>query len=252
MGSFTKDDQPSVWEKFPQLKKIPREKFPAHVLIIPDGNGRWANKFHYLPVIGHRNGYKVLKDSIRKLQELPIKIVTVWAFSADNWKRSKKEIDTLMQIFEQAIGEIAGELMQKNVRFMHIGRKDRIPNTLKNAIDKLEDKTSKNNSRIFSLAIDFSGQDQELRMMEVIHNLPKNTKITLDLVKELRDAKGKIPPSDLIIRTSGEQRASDLGWLSQNSEFYSISKLLPDAKPDDFIEAIIDYSKRERRFGARP
>lgn len=241
----------NIWEQFPELKKIPREKFPEHVLIIPDGNGRWANKFHYLPVIGHRNGYKVLKEIIRKMQELPIIILTVWAFSSDNWKRSKKEIYSLMQIFEQAVGEMEEELMQKKIRFIHLGRKDRIPKTLKKAIEKLESKTNKNKGLIFSLAIDFSGQDQELRMMETIHNLPKNTKITLDLVRKLRDANGEIPPSDLIIRTSGEQRTSDLGWLSQNSEFYSISKLLPDAKVNDFIEAIIDYSKRERRFGAR-
>jgi len=242
----------NIWEQFPELKKIPKERFPNHVLIIPDGNGRWANKFHFLPVIGHRNGYKVLKETIRKMQELPIKILTIWAFSAANWKRSKKEIDSLMQIFEQAVKEMEEELLQKKIRFIHVGRKDRIPKTLKKSIEKLENKTSKNKDKIFSLAIDFSGQDQELRVMQAIHRLPKATRITLDLITKLRDAKGIIPSSDLVVRTSGEQRTSDLGWLVANSEFYSITKLLPDTKVSDFIEAIIDYSKRERRFGGRP
>lgn len=245
-----KDD--SVWKRFPNLKNIPEDRFPQHILIIPDGNGRWAKRIHSLPVVGHKKGAEVLKKVIRNLQELPVSTITVWGFSADNWKRSNDEIKGLMAIFEETIKEMADELMDKNVRFFHLGRKDRIPHSLKEIIEKTENMTKKNSARNFCAAIDFGGQDQELRMMEAIRKLPKNKKITLDIIEKLRDGNGNIAPADLIIRTSGEQRTSDLGWLAQNAEFYSIKEFLPDLGEKEFIDAIIDYTKRERRLGGRP
>ncbi len=242
----------NIFAKFPDLKSIPGEKLPSHLLIIPDGNGRWARRINSLPIIGHQQGYRVLKNVLSNLQELPIDTITIWGFATDNWKRSKKEIDDLMKLFEGAIKEITPDLLKNKSRFIHIGRKDRIPLNLKDTIRKVEDMTKNNKGKILCIAIDFGGEDQELRIMQGIRKLSKNIKITHDLLKKLRDGQGEIPPADLIIRTSGEQRTSDIGWLNQNSEFYSISKLLPDTTIEDFAKAIIDYSKRERRFGARP
>lgn len=241
----------SVWGRFPVLKEIPKEKFPNHILIIPDGNGRWAQKMQKSTIVGHRQGYKILKEVLENLQDLPTNIVTIWGFASDNWKRSKKEIDDLMKLFEQGLKNTLPDLLKNKSKFIHIGRKDRIPLSLKKNIEEAE-KMTKNNGKTLCLAIDFGGEDQELRIMQAIRKLPKDAKITPDLVKKLRDAHGQIPPADLIIRTSGEQRTSDIGWLGGNSEFYSISKLLPDATMEDFVQAIIDYSKRERRFGGRP
>lgn len=241
-----------IFERFPQLNEVSLEKFPNHVLIIPDGNGRWAKKINSIPIVGHRQGFKVLKDVLRNLQDLPINIVSVWGFAADNWKRSKAEIDELMKLFEQGIKDLTPDLLKNNSKFVHLGRKDRIPYSLKVAIGNTEKATRHNRGRILCLAIDFGGEDQELRIMQAIRSLPKNTKINSELVKSLRDGQGEIPSADLIIRTSGENRTSDIGWLGTNSEFYSISKLLPDATMEDFAKAIIDYSRRERRFGARP
>lgn len=242
----------SVIDKFPQLKNIPNEKFPKHVLIIPDGNGRWAKKINSVPIIGHRQGFKVLKQVLRDLQELPIDIVSIWGFAADNWRRSKEEVGELMKLFEEGINDISSDLMKNNSKFIHLGRKDRIPFSLQVALAKAEKASRNNNGKILCLAIDFGGEDQEIRIMQAIRDLPKNVDINSELVKKLRDGQGEIPPADLIIRTSGENRTSDIGWLGKNSEFYSISKLLPDATMEDFSKAIIDYSKRERRFGARP
>lgn len=233
------------------IKNIPEEKFPHHVLIIPDGNGRWAKKFHKIPSFGHRQGFKVLQKIIRKLQDLPVDILTIWAYSSDNWKRSNREVEALMEIYEIGINEALPEMIEKNIRFVSIGRKDRIPTSLKKTIEKVEKQTDKNGPKIFCVALDFSGQDQEIRILQKIQKLPKDTKINLDLIIKLRDGEGLIPPADLVIRTSGEQRTSDLGWLSQNSEFYSIKKFLPESNTQDFLEAIIDYAKRERRFGGR-
>ena len=240
-----------IFEKFPELKKVPSEKFPNHVLIIPDGNGRWAKRINSMPIIGHHQGFKVLKEVLRGLQDLPIHTITIWGFAADNWKRSKKEVTELMKLFEEGLKEVLPDLLKNKSRFIHLGRKDRIPLSLKNAIKNAEKETKSNNRKILCLAIDFGGEDQELRIIKAIQKLPKNIDITSDLVKQLRDGNGEIPPADLIIRTSGEQRTSDIGWLGANAEFYSISKLLPDATMEDFVKAIIDYSKRERRFGAR-
>jgi undecaprenyl diphosphate synthase len=241
-----------IFEKFPELKQIPSEKFPKHVLIIPDGNGRWAKRLNSIPIIGHRQGFKVLKEVLRNLQELPIDIVTVWGFAADNWKRSKEEVEALMKLFEEGLNDIVPDLQENKSRFIHLGRTDRIPFSLQTAIKKAEKATRNNKGKVLCLAIDFGGEDQELRIMEEIRKLSNSIIINSELVKSLRDGHGEIPPADLIIRTSGENRTSDIGWLGTNSEFYSISKLLPDARIDDFIKAIIDYSKRERRFGARP
>lgn len=247
-----KQDSQTIFDKFPLLKEIPEEKFPYHVLIIPDGNGRWAQINRKPPIVGHAKGYLVLKQVMENLQHMPIKIVTVWGFATDNWKRSKDEIDNLMELFEKGLEEAIPNLIKNNSRFVHLGRKDRIPISLKKTIEKVEEITKNNKGKTLCIAIDFGGEDQELRIMKTVQKLPKNTNLTPDLVKKLRDGNGFIPPADLIIRTSGELRTSDLGWLGRNSEFYSIKKLLPQTRTEDFVYAIIDYSKRQRRFGARP
>ncbi len=233
------------------IKNIPSERFPNHVLIIPDGNGRWAKKFHKIPAFGHKHGFKILQKVIRKLQNLPIDILTIWAFSSDNWKRSDQEVKVLLQIIEAGIEEATAEMVEKNIKFICLGRRNRIPRSLKRVIEDGENQTKNLGPKIFCVAIDFSGQDQEIRMMQKILKLPKNTKVNIGLIESLRDSGGLIPPADFIVRTSGEQRTSDLGWLSQNSEFYAIDKLLPETNYEDFLRGIIDYAKRERRFGAR-
>jgi undecaprenyl diphosphate synthase len=241
----------SVFERFPELKKIPQEQFPNHVLIIPDGNGRWAKRINSIPIIGHRQGFNVLKEVLKDLQDLPINTVTIWGFAADNWKRSEAEVSQLMKLFEEGLKDLVPELLKNKSKFIHLGRKDRIPSSLQIAIKDAEKATRNNKGKVLCLAIDFGGEDQELRIMKEIQKLPKGTDINSDLIKKLRDGKGEIPPADLIIRTSGENRTSDIGWLGKNSEFYSVSKLLPDATIGDFVKAIIDYTKRERRFGTR-
>lgn len=239
-------------KKIPEIiKSIPEKDFPNHVLIIPDGNGRWAEKLHRLPSFGHKHGFKILQKVIRKLQNLPINILTIWAFSSDNWKRSDQEVKALLQIIEAGIKEATAEMVEKNIKFICLGRRDRIPQSLKIAIEDGENQTKNLGPKIFCVAIDFSGQDQEIRMMQKILKLPKNTEVNIDLIESLRDSGGLIPPADFIVRTSGEQRTSDLGWLSQNSEFYAIKRYLPETTSNDFLLAIIDYSKRERRFGGR-
>lgn len=147
------------------IERIPKDKFPAHVLIIPDGNGRWAKQFNMHPSFGHLHGSEVLRKVLDNLERLPIKFITVWGFSSDNWKRPAEEINSLMEIFERELSSSFPKLMEDNTRFVHLGRKDRIPESLKGTFDMVENKTRKNNHQVLSFAIDFGGEDQIFRML---------------------------------------------------------------------------------------
>ena len=241
----------SVWEKFPELKKVPTERFPHHVLLIPDGNGRWAKLAQKSITDGHRAGAEVIKSIYNDLWQLPIKFVTIWGFSADNWSRTTEEADGIMKVIDSTLKEMVPDAIAKNGRIIHIGRKDRIPEYLRKHLEEAEKKTEKNTGTVFSLAVDYAGADQELRIYKKMME-DKVKEITPDIILKYRDGNGIIPPADLVIRTSGEKRTSDLGWLSTNSELYFIEKLLPNSGSKDIVEAIIDFSKRERRFGGRP
>lgn len=245
----------SLWERFPKLKEIEAEnKFPNHVFIIPDGNGRWAKRVrNAFPTVGHRVAVKIIKELLKDIRQLPIKYITIWGFACDNWKRSKREVDGLMKLYEKSIYDVLPELIENNNRFLHIGRKDRIPKSLKIAIEKAEKETKKNTGQTFTFAIDYGGEDQELRAMErlIKMGLPKNTKMTKELRSKALGIIGRLPTFDLIIRTSGEQRINDLGQISRSAEFYFEKKFFPEIKINDFINALIDYAKRERRFGGR-
>lgn len=233
------------------VEQIALNRFPNHVLIIPDGNGRWADRQNMHPSFGYIKGVEVLSEVLDYMQRLPIKFVSVWGLASDNWKRPISEIQFLMEIFNKQLMTMLPKLMQNNIRFVHLGRKDRVPDYLKATIRKTEDVTRGNAGQVFSIAIDFGGEDQTLRMMKEVRNISKDIDITSETIEKLRDGNGEVPPADIIIRTSGEQRTSDIGWLGINSEFYSITKLLPDAGVEDFAQALLAFSKRERRFGGR-
>lgn len=249
----TQKRKQSIFERFPVLKTIPNEKFPYHIFIIPDGNGRWSQKLHNIVLKGHEKGAQVILHLLRELGEIEaIKIVTIWGFAADNWKRTKQEVTGLMRLFKSNLEDAIEELRERNGRFIHLGRKERISPVLRETIERLEKETAKNNGQIICIAIDFGGEDQEIRIVEKAKHLESSMEITKDVVWSLRDGGGLIPPADLLIRTSGEKRTSDVGWLNGSStELFFIDKLFPDITTADIVEAIVDFSKRERRFGAR-
>lgn len=241
----------SVWEKFPELKGIPEDRFPKHLLLIPDGNGRWAKLAHKNITEGHKAGAEVIKNIYNDLWQLPIKYITIWGFSADNWSRTREEADGIMHVIDETLKVLLPQALERNERIVHIGRKDRIPAFLRKAFENAEEKTKKNTGTVLSLAVDYAGQDQEVRMMRKMI-ADKVKEVTQDTLEKYRDGGGVVPTADLIVRTSGEKRTSDLGWLSINAELAFISKLLPNTGSKDIVEAIIDFTKRERRFGGRP
>ena len=240
-------------DKLDIISRIDDSKFPSHILIIPDGNGRWAEK-RMMPVsFGHKVGSEVMESIVRKLSELErLKYITLWGFSSDNWKRSKNEVSFLMKTFRRMLKNFNKEFEKENTRFIHLGRKDRIPQYLKDIIDDLEEKTKNNTSRIASVAIDFGGMDQFLRVVNKSRLYYDNKDIDMNTLLSFLDSGGIIPPADLLIRTAGEMRTSDIGWLNgAPTELYFEKKYFPDINIDDIYDAIIDFSKRERRLGKR-
>lgn len=248
---FGKNKAKTVWEKFPELKDIPKDKFPNHLLLIPDGNGRWAKIAHKNITDGHKKGAEVIKNIYNDLWQLPINFISIWGFSADNWQRTKEEADGIMHVIDETLKVLLPQALARNERIMHIGRKDRIPTFLKKAFDNAENLTEKNTGTVLSLLVDYAGQDQEVRLIKKLID-DKVTTVTAETLIKYRDGGGIVPPADLVVRTSGEKRTSDLGWLTLNSELAFISKLLPNTGSKDIVEAIIDFTKRERRFGGRP
>ncbi len=241
----------SVWDKFPELKDIPTEKFPKHLFLIPDGNGRWAKLAHKKVNEGHKKGAEVIKNIYNDLWQLPIKFISIWGFSADNWSRTREEADGIMHVIDETLKVLLPQALERNERIIHIGRKDRIPEYLRISFENAEKVTEKNTGTVLSLVVDYAGQDQEVRMMKRMI-MDKVKDITSETLTKYRDGGGVVPPADLIVRTSGEKRTSDLGWLSTNSELAFITKLLPNTGSKDIVKAIIEYTKRERRFGGRP
>lgn len=245
----------ALLRKHSELRKIPQDRFPTHMLIIPDGNGRWAKSHHLTTLEGHRKGKDVVIQLLRDLRPIEqIRFVTLWGMSADNFdKRDPEEKENLFGIFEDTLMELRPELIAENGRFIHLGRKDRIPKRLLEVFDETEALTAENTGQTVCLAVDYGGEDQELRIMQkTVNEIPKDTIVTIEDRNRLRDGRGIIPSADMIIRTSGEERVSDLGWLGKGAEFIKIKELFPTIGTEHIVKGLVEFSKRERRGGGRP
>ncbi len=241
----------SIYEEFPELKSIPAEQFPEFIFIIPDGNRRYAKELGHPVIWGHKKGFDKIIEILRAVRPLPVKIMGFWGFSSDNWKRNEIEIKGLMGIFELMLTKYLPELHENNCRFIHLGRKDRLPKKLVDRITAAEEKTKNNTGQIVVAALDFGGEDQMLRMLEKVKTLDKNTQLTPELMHSLRDGNGVIPSADLFIRTS-EIRTSDVGWLNgKNTVLYFLPKTyFPAITLKDIVDGINFFVHTQRRQGA--
>jgi len=221
-----------------------------HVAIIPDGNRRWARNRGLPTIEGHRRGFNRAKELTKKARGLGIEILTLWAFSTENWKRSKDEVGYLMKIYERWIDDYLKEAIVDKVKLIHIGRKDRISKKLLEKIQNAEDQTKTFRNNTLVLALDYGGQDEILRgVQQLLKDNPNTDNIDEALLSSYLDTKD-IPNPDLIIRTSGEKRLSGfLLWGSAYAEFAFIDECFPDFTPELFEKCIDDYRKRLRRFG---
>ncbi|MFA5070603.1 MAG: isoprenyl transferase [Patescibacteria group bacterium] len=227
------------------------EKIPRHLGIIMDGNRRWARARGLPTLYGHKKGY----DKIMKMGDLclkkGIKILTVYAFSTENWNRSKKEVAYLMRLLKHGLTTDIRSLHKKNVKVQVIGRIKELSKDLQKAIGETMALTKNNTRGILNIAINYGGRPEIIdAVKKIVAKKINPVKITEKLVAENLYTAG-MPDPDLIIRTSGEMRLSNfLTWQSSYSELYFIKKHWPDFSEKDLDEAIAEYSRRQRRFGA--
>ncbi len=237
-----------------QKLTLPRgTKIPNHIAMILDGNRRWARSHGLHPSEGHREGAKAIYAAAKAARDLGIHTVTVWAFSTENWERDQEEQNKIWGLVTHYLKEVEKEAKKDQIRFVHIGRKDRLPKNVIQAITKLETTTKDYTSHLLNLALDYGGLDEILRATKkiVTDKIPVE-KIDKKLFESYLDTGDQpYPYVDLFIRTSGEQRTSGLmPWQMEYAEYYFEHCHLPDFTPEKLKEAILDYSRRRRRFGA--
>lgn len=236
-------------------KKIalpPGTVVPNHIAIILDGNRRWARARGLSSIDGHKAGYKAMKEVIYACRSMGVHTLTVWGFSTENWERPKSEVLKIMKLVSQALSELKVDLFENQVRFVHLGRKDRLPEFVLKQIVELEKKTAHFDKHLLNMALDYGGHDEILRAVKaIIKDNISQSQINEQLFESYLDTHNQpYPKPDLFIRTSGEQRTSGfMPWQMAYSEFLWIDKHLPDVTVSDVVSGILDYSRRRRRFG---
>jgi len=228
-------------------------RIPGHVGIIMDGNGRWAALRGLPRIEGHRRGVERSREVIELSAELGLKALTLYAFSTENWQRPSSEVAPLMKLLELYLKKELPGFMRNNIVFKTIGDVGRLPEYIQNIIRETEEKTSSNKGMVLITALSYSGRNEILRAVKkVLYSDVKPEELTEEMFASHLDTAG-LPAPDMIIRTSGEMRISNfLLWQSAYSEFYFTDTLWPDFSRDEFLLAIQDYQRRERRFGSIP
>ncbi len=226
------------------------KEVPEHIGIIIDGNRRWAKKRGLTVQQGHKEGVDNLKRILRKAQDMGVKNLTIYVFSTENWKRTKKEVAYLMKLIYRFAVQEKMEILKNNIQFRTIGDLKRLPISVRKALRDLMRVSKRNNSFILNLAIDYGGRSEIVRAVKkIIKKGSKAVKLTEEEFAKYLDTAGLKDP-DLIIRTGGERRLSGfLLWQSSYSELYFTKRNWPEFKEKDFEIAIKDYQKRQRRFG---
>jgi undecaprenyl diphosphate synthase len=226
-------------------------RIPKHVGIIMDGNGRWAELRGLPRVEGHRQGAARSKEIIEAAGELGIKVLTLYAFSLENWHRPTSEVKTLMRLLGLYLERELADLIARGIVFKMIGDMWKLPKDLQILIREVMENTASNKGLNLVLALSYSGRDEILRAVKkVLHSGVKPEELTEEIFNSCLDTAG-LPSPDLIIRTSGEMRVSNfLLWQGAYSELYFTDVLWPDFTKEEFFLAIQHYQQRERRFGA--
>jgi undecaprenyl diphosphate synthase len=218
-----------------------------------DGNGRWAELRGLPRIEGHRRGVERSKEIIEVATELGLRALTIYAFSTENWRRPSAEVTTLMKLLELYLKKELEKLMKNGVVFKSIGDIPRLPDHIQSILKDAEEKTSLNKGMVLTTALSYSGRNEIMRAIKkVMVSGIEPDDLTEEVFESYLDTAGN-PPPDLIIRTSGEMRISNfLLWQAAYSEFYFTDTLWPDFNKDEFLLAVQDYQRRDRRFGAVP
>jgi undecaprenyl diphosphate synthase len=234
----------------PEKKSETLTKIPVHVAIVMDGNGRWATSRGLPRLAGHRAGTENLRRIIRACVEFGVKYLTIYAFSTENWGRPQEEIEGLLHIIEDVITRELNELDREGVQLRHIGHLDRLPPTLRQKVLNAVELTRSNTRLRLNIAFNYGGRDEIVCAIQSMIAAGKTAaEINPDLVDRYLFTAG-IPGPDLIIRTSGEMRVSNfLIWQGAYSEWYFTPTYWPDFDREEFLKALVEYGRRDRRYG---
>ena len=238
-----------------KIMEFSRENMPKHIGIIMDGNRRWAKEQGKPVSFGHKEGAKTLEKIVRYANKIGLEYITVYAFSTENWKRAEEEVKALMMLLQNYLDEYAKRADTENIRVRILGDISALAEGMQKSIKKCMERTKNNTGVTFNIALNYGGRDEIIKAIKEIANQVQKNEIQIaDIDEELVSSnlytKG-MPEPDLIIRTSGEKRLSGfLTWQSVYSEILVINKNWPDFEEEDLDEAIVEYQKRTRKFGA--
>ena len=237
---------------YKSLLKI--SNLPAHIAIIMDGNGRWAKEHNKPRIFGHKNGVKSVREIVEGAGEIGLKYLTLYAFSTENWNRPQVEINALMQLLVVTLSQELATLNKNNVRLLCIGDLKSLPSDCEKELLKAIENTKNNTGLSLVLALSYSSRWE---IVDAVKKITKDVTENKLAIEDINDRvfqnyieTASIPDPELLIRTSGEFRVSNfLLWQIAYSELYFTQKFWPDFNKNDLFEAIVDYQKRERRFG---
>ena len=229
---------------------------PEHIAIIMDGNRRWAKLRKLDPRLGHKKGAEVLENMVKYCNKIGIKYLTVYAFSTENWKRSKEEVGALMLLLQNYLDDFSKRADTDNIRIKMLGDREGLSQGLLKSLDNAIERTKNNTGVTFNVAFNYGGRDEIVKAVRKIAEDVKQNRIDIENIDETLISDNLyttgMPDPDLMIRTSGEIRLSNfLPWQLVYSEFYFTDKLWPDFTEEDLNEAIDEYNRRNRKFGGK-
>ncbi len=235
-------------------EEIDKGKLPYHIAIIMDGNGRWAKKKHLSRINGHMKGVDAVREVVTSCRELGIKVLTLYAFSIENWQRPKDEVEALMGLLKEYLVKERDEMIKNNIRLLAIGQLEDLPPDVRTALEETIKRTSHCDGMILNLALSYGGRSEILHAVRGMLSDVKQGKIKEEEIDLSRFPKylwtGGLPDPDLLIRTSGESRISNfLLYQIAYTELYLTETLWPDFDRKELLKAIAEYQTRERRFG---
>ncbi len=232
-----------------------KNSMPKHIAIIMDGNRRWAKKQGKNASYGHKEGAKTLEKIVRYANKIGLKYITVYAFSTENWKRAEEEVSALMMLLQNYLDDYSKRADTENIRVKILGDISALSSGMQKSILKCMERTKENTGVTFNIALNYGGRDEIVKAVKKIAEDAKKGKIDINDINEEMISNNLytagMPDPDLLIRTSGELRLSNfLPWQVVYSEFLFVDKNWPDFNEDDLDNAIIEYQKRTRKFGA--
>jgi len=236
------------------MERLLKDKLPKHIAIIMDGNGRWAKKRSFDRIRGHQEGIESARAVVKCCRELGIQVLTLYAFSLENWSRPAIEIKALMELLKRYLKSELSALIKNNIRLNVIGDTHILPEDVWEMVSEAVKKTAANKGMILNIALSYSGRNEIVQAVRKISRDLQDGKITSDQISEDTFEQylftAGLPDPDLLIRTSGEYRISNfLLWQIAYTELYVTDVLWPDFRKDNLILALLDFQKRERRFG---